>query len=155
MITHTTSATIPHSRYWYCQSGWLASVWLETSVTTRLPSTGPIVQNAIEVARLTWGEKSRISAGVATRHTPSTSASIEKKTVYSTWLDAPGSANRISSAVTSVPTTTRFARPTRSASPAASDANAPTALPITCTNTNPVNENPKCWMICVETAPCT
>ena len=47
-------------------------MWLETSVTTRLPSTGPIVQNAIAAARPTCGEKSRIRAGVATRQTPST-----------------------------------------------------------------------------------
>ena len=92
-ITHTTSPTMPQSWNWYCQSGWLARVWLETSVTTRLPSTGPIVQKPIAEARPTCGEKSRISAGVATRHDPSTMHSSAKNSVYSALLGAFGSAN--------------------------------------------------------------
>ncbi len=45
-------------------------VWLATMKTTRLPRTGPLVQKPIAVARPTCGEKSRISAGVATRQIP-------------------------------------------------------------------------------------
>ena len=41
-------------------------------LTTRLPSTGPSVQKPIADARPSCGLKSRISAGVATRMTPST-----------------------------------------------------------------------------------
>jgi hypothetical protein len=48
-------------------------VALPTTETIRLPSTGPLVQKPMAVARPTCGEKSRISAGVATRHMPSTS----------------------------------------------------------------------------------
>jgi hypothetical protein len=43
-----------------------------TRLTNKLPSTGPMVQNPIAVARPTCGEKSRIRAGVATRMMPST-----------------------------------------------------------------------------------
>ena len=57
--------------------------------------------------------------------------------------------------VTSRPPTTRFARPHRSASPAKSEANAPTRLPITETNTNWVNVKPNSAMIWVATAPPT
>src|SRR5664279_1940866 len=52
--------------------------------------------------------------------------------------EAYGSANAVSRPVSSRPPTTRFARPQRSARPAPRDANAPTALPITSTNTNSV-----------------
>ena len=45
---------------------------LPTTATIRLPSTGPLVQKPMAVARPTCGEKSRISAGVATRQMPST-----------------------------------------------------------------------------------
>ena len=47
-------------------------VALPTTATIRLPSTGPLVQKPMAVPRPTCGEKSRISAGVATRHMPST-----------------------------------------------------------------------------------
>ena len=57
--------------------------------------------------------------------------------------------------VISRPPTTRLARPQRSASPANSEANAPTALPMTETNTKAVNEKPNSAMIWVATAPPT
>ena len=50
----------------------LGIVALPTTATIRLPTTGPLVQKPMAVARPTCGEKSRISAGVATRQTPST-----------------------------------------------------------------------------------
>ena len=71
-ITNTTTPTMPHTWNWNCQFGWVSRVWLDTSVTTRLPSTGPSVQKPIAEARPSCGEKSRIRAGVATRITPST-----------------------------------------------------------------------------------
>ena len=45
---------------------------LTAMLTTRLPNTGPSVQKPIAEARPSWGLKSRTSAGVATRITPST-----------------------------------------------------------------------------------
>jgi hypothetical protein len=76
-----------------------------------------------------------------------------KTTVYCALLEALGIAKAISKPVSSRPPTTRFARPHRSASPAPSDANAPTALPITTANTNSRKVKPKSRMICVATAP--
>jgi hypothetical protein len=52
--------------------------------------------------------------------------------------DAFGIATVISTPVTSSPPATRFARPHRSASPAASDANAPNVAPIATIPTNSV-----------------
>jgi hypothetical protein len=45
-----------------------------------LPITGPIAQWLIADALPSWGEKSRTSAGVATRIMPSASDSAENKT---------------------------------------------------------------------------
>jgi len=59
---------------------------------------------------------------------------IAMNTVYSALLDAFGSANTISKPVTSRPPTTRFARPHRSANPAAREANAPARPAITATH---------------------
>ncbi len=42
-------------------------------LVSRLPATGPTVQNPMAEARPTWGLKSRTMAGVATRMAPSTS----------------------------------------------------------------------------------
>ena len=152
-ITNTISPTAPHTWNWYRQSGWVGSVRLDTCVTTRLPRTGPIVQNAIATARPTWGEKSRTSAGVATRTAPSTMLTSAKAAVYCALLDALGIAKAISRPLSSRPPTTRFARPQRSASPAPREANAPTAFPITMANTNWRNVKPRSPMICVATAP--
>ncbi len=52
-------------------------VMVPTTETIRLPSTGPLVQKPIAVARPTCGEKSRISAGVATRQMPSTKPTMK------------------------------------------------------------------------------
>ena len=57
--------------------------WLATTNTTRLPSTGPLVQKPMAVARPTWGEKSRMRAGVATRQMPSTKPTMKPKMVNS------------------------------------------------------------------------
>ena len=58
--------------YWSCQASKWLTVLLETTATTRLPMTGPSVQNPIAEARPSCGEKSLTRAGVATRMTPST-----------------------------------------------------------------------------------
>ena len=67
---------MPQMRYWWVQirgscttAGMVA---LPTTATIRLPTTGRLVQKPMAVARPTWGEKSRIRAGVATRQMPST-----------------------------------------------------------------------------------
>ena len=66
-ITHTTRPTTPQIRYSCVQnSGFVTTagmVALPTTATIRLPSTGPLVQKPMAVARPTCGEKSRISAG--------------------------------------------------------------------------------------------
>ena len=104
-------------------------VALPTTATIRLPSTGPLVQKPIAVARPTCGEKSRISAGVATRQMPSTMATANVSMPNAHLLVAAGRMNPTKTAITSRPPTTRLARPQRSASPAASDPNAPSRLP--------------------------
>ena len=111
-------------------------MWLETSVTTRLPSTGPIVQNAIAAARPTCGEKSRIKAGVALGGPPPRSPARSTRRTP----PCPTLRHRevTSKPVSSSPPTTRFARPHRSASPAASDADAPNVAPIATIPTNSV-----------------
>ena len=48
------------------------TVLVPTTETIRLPTTGPAVQKPMAAPRPSCGEKSRISAGVATRHMPST-----------------------------------------------------------------------------------
>ena len=55
---------------------------LETTATTRLPTTGPRVQKPIADARPSCGEKSRIRAGVATRMMPSTKPMTANRTAY-------------------------------------------------------------------------
>ena len=54
--------TIPESLYSCTQKaglGFAPMVWLATTNTTRLPTTGPLVQRPIALARPTCGEKSR------------------------------------------------------------------------------------------------
>ena len=67
---------MPQYTYWSVQIRSLVTtagtVALPTTATIRLPATGPTVQKPIAVARPICGEKSRIRAGVATRHMPST-----------------------------------------------------------------------------------
>ena len=75
-ITNTTRPAMPQIRYSWVQNRGSATiagmVALPTTETIRLPTTGPLVQKPMAVARPTCGEKSLISAGVATRQTPST-----------------------------------------------------------------------------------
>ena len=50
----------------------VASVWVATRLAARAPMVGPSAQNPMATPRPIWGEKSRMSAGVETRMTPST-----------------------------------------------------------------------------------
>ena len=93
-IAKTTRPTMPATRNWNCQSGWLVERVAGDLGDQQLPSTGPIVQNAIALARPICGEKSRISAGVATSAMPSTMLTSAKNTVYSALLVALGSAKQ-------------------------------------------------------------
>ena len=104
-------------------------VALPTTATIRLPATGPAVQNPIAVARPTCGEKSRISAGVATRQMPSTRPTPKLAIPNAHRLVVAGRTKAVSTPVTSRPPTTRLARPSRSASPANSEPNAPIRFP--------------------------
>ena len=67
---------MPAMMNWSCQACRWLSVLQDTTATTRLPTTGPRVQNPIAEARPSCGEKSRTSAGVATRMTPSTAPMV-------------------------------------------------------------------------------
>ena len=78
-------------------------VWLATTKTTRLPSTGPLVQKPMAVARPTWGEKSRMRAGVATRQIPSTKPTMKPKMVNSHLLVEAGMMKATKMAVTNRP----------------------------------------------------
>ena len=123
---------MPQMRYSVTQNDGLGlpwMTWLATTNTTRLPSTGPLVQKPIAVARPTWGEKSRISAGVATRQIPSTKPTMKPKTVNSHLLVEAGMMKATKTAVTPSPITTMLVRPNRSVSPAKRDPNAPIRLP--------------------------
>ena len=104
-----------------------------TSETMRLPSTGPSVQNPMAAPRCTWGEKSRTSAGVATRTMPSTNPRRATKTPYSVFEEALGMPKAVMRLAARRPQTTRLARPHRSAKPASSEATAPATLETTTT----------------------
>lgn len=122
-----------------------------TPVTTRLPSTGPMAQVPMAVARPSCGEKSRISAGVTTSTTPSTKLSTANSTRYHVLPGASGNPATSSSPLNSEPKTTRFPRPQRSASPAKIEANAPTTAPAITTQVKYVKLVRKCAMIEVAT----
>ena len=70
---------MPQMMNWSCHAVRWLSVLLDTTATTRLPSTGPRVQNPMAEARPSCGEKSRTSAGVATRMMPSTTPTRENR----------------------------------------------------------------------------
>ena len=53
---------------------------------SRLPATGPTVQNPMALARPICGLKSRIRAGVATRTAPSTMPMAEMAMANSSWV---------------------------------------------------------------------
>ena len=82
------------------------------------------------VARPTCGEKSRISAGVATRQIPSTKPTMKPKMVNSHLFVEAGMTKAVKTAVTTSPITTMLVRPSRSVSPAKSEPNAPIRFPI-------------------------
>ena len=87
---------MPLMRYSWVQNdglGLAPMVWLATMKTTRLPTTGPLVQKPMAVARPTCGEKSRINAGVATRQIPSTKPTTNPKMVNSHLLLEAGIMN--------------------------------------------------------------
>ena len=115
---------MPAAMYWSCH-GVVLSVALIWMLTTRLPSTGPSVQNPMADARPSCGLKSRMSAGVATRMMPSTSPMRVKTTPKPSLLSASGMPKTHSSETTNRPIVTMLARPYRSASPVTNDAAAP------------------------------
>jgi len=129
----TTSPAMPQITY-SCVQKWsllmtLGIVMEPTIATMRLPSTGPLVQKPMAVARPTWGEKSRISAGVATRQMPSTNPTMKISNVKAHLLVAAGRMNATKMPENSSPNTTRFARPYLSVRPANREPKAPTRLP--------------------------
>jgi len=132
-ITHTTSPTMPQMMYSRVQNRGsvttLGMVALPTTATIRLPTTGPLVQKPMAVARPTCGEKSRISAGVATRQTPSTKLTTNPAMVNPHLLCWAGRTQTVNIPVNSSPNTTMLARPSRSPSPAPSEPNAPISAP--------------------------
>ena len=130
-------------------------VKLPTSATIRLPSTGPLVQKPIAVARPTCGEKSRISAGVATRQMPSTTPTTKPSIVKTHLFVAAGRMKATKMPVNSRPKTTRLARPSRSVSPANSDPNAPIRFPKARVSTKNVKLIFRLGKMNVETEPPT
>ncbi len=135
-ITNTTSPAMPQMRYSWVQNrgSWLAetstgTVFVATTETIRLPTTGPLVQKPMAVPRPSCGEKSRISAGVATRHMPSTNPTTQPTMTKNHLFVASGSMKATATPVNSSPKTTRLARPYRSPSPATSEPNAPIRAP--------------------------
>ena len=126
-------------------------VALPTTATTRLPRTGPLVQNPMAVARPTCGEKSRISAGVATRQMPSTRPTTKVAMAKNHLLVAAGMTKATKTPVTSSPPTTRLARPSRSVSPASSEPNAPIRFPKARVTTKNVKLMCKSIRISVDT----
>ena len=132
-ITNTMMPTMPQMWYSCVQNRVFVTtsgtVWLPTTATMRLPSTGPLVQKPMAVARPTCGEKSRIRAGVATRQMPSTTPTTKPSMVKTHLFVAAGRMKATKIAVKNSPKTTRFARPYRSVRPANKEPNAPIRLP--------------------------
>src|SRR5579872_1256358 len=130
---NTASPTQPQILYSCVQNRSLSTtagiVMLPTTATIRLPITGPDVQKPIAAARPTCGEKSRISAGVATRQMPSTMPTANVSTVNTYLSVAYGTMNSVNTPENSKPNTTRLALPYRSVIPANSEPNAPSRLP--------------------------
>ena len=115
---------MPAATYWSCH-GVVLLVLLIWMLTTSEPSTGPSVQKPMADARPSCGLKSRISAGVATRMTPSTRPIAPNTMAKPTLLSASGMPSRHSSPTMTRPTVTMLTRPYRSATPVANDASAP------------------------------
>ena len=76
-MTNTIKPTMPQMMNWSCQAWRWLRVWLETSATVRLATTGPIVQKPVANPRPSCEEKSRTRAGVATRMMPSTKPRVQ------------------------------------------------------------------------------
>ncbi len=133
VITNTISPAMPQMRYSWVQNRGSATtagtVLVATTATIRLPSTGPLVQKPMAVARPTCGEKSLISAGVATRQTPSTKLTTKLTMVKDHLLVMSGRMKATATPVNRSPNTTMLARPSRSPSPAPSEPNAPISAP--------------------------
>ncbi len=100
--TKTMNPAIAEYRSSSCQLA-LFRVWLVTTVTTRLPTTGPIVQYPIAVARPSCGEKSLISAGVATSTMPSIKLTSANSTRYVVLPPALGRPKKTSTEAISSP----------------------------------------------------
>ena len=71
-MTTTPRQISPEMMNWSCQGLRWSSVWVATRLAHRAPMVGPRAQNPMATPRPICGEKSRISAGVETRMTPST-----------------------------------------------------------------------------------
>ena len=71
-ITATPMQTSPEMMNWSCQGVRWLRVWVATKLAQRAPIVGPSAQKPMAAPRPICGEKSRISAGVETRMTPST-----------------------------------------------------------------------------------
>ena len=159
VITNTIRPTVPQMWYSWVQnrvSGTMAGmVLLPTTVTIRLPRTGPAVQKPMAVARPTCGEKSRISAGVATSAMPSTMPTMKLSTAKVHLLVAAGITYAVTMPLSSRPNTTRLVRPSRSASPANRDPNAPIRLPIAVITTKNSKLTCRLTRIRVDTDPPT
>ena len=71
-MTTTPRQTRPEMMNWSCHGARWCRVWVATRLAASAPIVGPSAQNPMATPRPIWGEKSRISAGVETRMTPST-----------------------------------------------------------------------------------
>ena len=158
-IRNTTRPAMPQMRYsWVQNRGSLMTagmVAVPTTETIRLPITGPLVQKPMAVARPTCGEKSLISAGVATRHMPSTKPTTKLSMVNVHLSVAAGMMNATNTAVNRSPKTTRLARPSRSVIPANSEPNAPISAPNASVSTKNVKVMCRLLRMSVDTEPPT
>ena len=150
---------MPQMRYsWVQNRGSLTMagmVLVPTTETIRLPTTGPLVQNPMAVARPTCGEKSLIRAGVATRQIPSTKPTTKPSMVNVHLSVAAGRTKATKTPVKNRPNTTRLARPNRSVSPANSEPNAPISAPTASVSTKNVKVMCRLLRISVDTEPPT
>lgn len=115
---------------------------LTTTVAASDPSTGPRVQKPMAVARPTCGLKSRTSAGVATRTTPSNAPRTAYQAATLAEVCALPRPKMQTSAQPSVPQTITLARPYLSVTPAASEATALATTETTLTPTKKTNDIP-------------
>ena len=88
---------------WSCQGVRWSSVWVATRLAHSAPIVGPRAQKPIATPRPICGEKSRISAGVETRMTPSTNPITQYDAANQNFSVMWGMAKSWISATTSVP----------------------------------------------------